>query len=174
MIIVYILLSIVVLFIILALVAPKKFNVNRSIEIDKPLVEVYQYLKYVRNQEHWSPWKKKDPDMKQEYIGTDGEVGFLSKWEGNKDVGMGEQEVIKIVENESIHVQMRFFKPWKSESEASTRVVALGDHKTKVTWGFFGINKVPANIFMLFFNMDKAVGGDFEEGLISLKTILEK
>jgi len=27
---------------------------------------------------------------------------------------------------------------------------------------------------MLFFNMDKAVGGDFEEGLISLKMILEK
>jgi len=123
MIIVYILLSIVVLFIILALVAPKKFNVNRSIEIDKPLVEVYQYLKYVRNQEHWSPWKKKDPDMKQEYIGTDGEVGFLSKWEGNKDVGMGEQEIIKIVENESIHVQMRFFKPWKSESEAYQHVL---------------------------------------------------
>jgi len=123
MIIVYILLSIVVLFIILALVAPKKFNVNRSIEIDKPLVEVYQYLKYVRNQEHWSPWKKKDPDMKQEYIGTDGEVGFLSKWEGNKNVGMGEQEIIKIVENESIHVQMRFFKPWKSESEAYQHVL---------------------------------------------------
>lgn len=173
MIFIYVILGIIALFIILAIVAPKKFNISRSIEIDKPLPEVFEYLKYIKNQEQWSPWKKKDPNMKQEYIGTDGEVGFISRWEGNKDVGTGEQEIIKITDNKSIEVQMRFYKPWKSESEASTNVQDMGNGKTKVTWGFFGKNKIPSNIFMLFFNMDKAVGGDFEEGLASLKEILE-
>lgn len=46
--------------------------------------------------------------------------------------------------------------------------------KTKVTWGFYGTHKVPVNVMMLFFNMDKAVGKYFEEGLSDLKIELEK
>lgn len=174
MIFLYIIGGIIILFFILALIAPKQFHIMRSIEISKPLPEVFKYLKYIKNQEEWSPWEKKDPNMKHEYTGTDGEVGFVSRWEGNKNVGVGEQEISRIVDNEIIEVNMRFYKPWKSESEGYTKVENVGEGNTKVIWGFHGINKVPSNIFMMFFNMDKAVGGDFEEGLASLKQILEK
>ena len=174
MIFLYILLGIIALFIILSLIAPKKFSVSRSIVIDKPLPEVFQYLKYIKNQDNWSPWKLKDPDMKQEFIGTDGEVGFIAKWVGNKEVGTGEQEIIKITENESIEAQLRFFKPWKSQSDAITKVENVGVRQTKVTWGFSGESKPPSNVFFLFFNMDKTVGKDFEEGLAMLKEVLEK
>ncbi|WP_299228866.1 SRPBCC family protein [uncultured Psychroserpens sp.] len=173
MIVLYILGAILLLFIMLALIAPKEYEVNRSITIDRPLVEVFNYLKHIKNQEHWSPWKKKDPQMKQEFVGTDGTVGFIAKWDGNKAVGTGEQEIINIVENDRVEARLRFFKPWKSESDAVTRVKDLGDGKTKVTWGFSGTNKVPANIFMMMYNVDKHVGKDFEEGLTSLKEILE-
>ncbi|RZN80901.1 MAG: polyketide cyclase [Winogradskyella sp.] len=170
----YILLSIIVLMILLAAVAPKKYNVSRSIVVNKPVNEVFLYLKLIRNHNDWSPWKKKDPNIKQEYIGTDGEVGFLAKWEGNKDVGTGEQEIIDIIENKTIISILRFFKPWKSQSDAYLSVDAVSDNETKVIWGFSGINKPPTNIFFLFFNMDKTVGKDFEEGLRDLKQILEK
>ncbi|WP_406683157.1 SRPBCC family protein [Seonamhaeicola sp. MEBiC1930] len=170
----YILLALIVMFFFLVLIAPKKYNVSRSIEIAKPLSEVFQYLKHIKNQNDWSPWKKKDPDMNQEYIGTDGEVGFISKWDGNKDVGSGEQEIMRIVENDIIESELRFFKPWKSQSDAFLKVEYLGDKRSKVTWGFSGNNRFPFSIFMLFFNMDKAVGKDFEEGLTSLKYLLEK
>ncbi|MEC3908397.1 SRPBCC family protein [Tamlana sp. 2201CG12-4] len=173
MIFLYIVLILIGLFIILLLVAPRKYDVNRSVLIDKPLPEVFQYIKLIKNQNEWSPWKKKDPQMKQEYQGTDGEVGFLSKWEGNKDVGTGEQELTRIVENEIIESQLRFFKPWKSQSEAYLKVEEADLGKTKVIWGFSGESKPPTNVFFLFFNMDKTVGKDFEEGLSSLKTILE-
>jgi hypothetical protein len=166
--------TLVLVFIVLALVAPKKYEVSRSIVINKPLAEVFYYLKFIKNQNNWSPWKKKDPDMKQEFVGTDGTVGFVSKWEGNKDVGTGEQEILRIVENDTIEAQLRFFKPWKSQSNAYTKVEDLGEGKTKVIWGFSGKNPIPFNIFMLFFNMDKTVGKDFEEGLVSLKEILER
>ncbi|MCD2260828.1 SRPBCC family protein [Psychroserpens luteolus] len=173
MIVLYILGGIVALIILLALIAPKHYKVDRSIIIDKPLPEVFNYLKHIKNQDHWSPWKKKDPDMTQEFIGTDGQVGFTVKWDGNKEVGTGEQEIMNIVENDRVEARLRFFKPWKSESDAVTRVDDAGDGKTKVTWGFSGINKVPANIFMMLYNVDKHVGKDFEEGLASLKEILE-
>jgi len=169
----YIILSIVIIVLILGLIAPKRYEVNRSIIINKPLAEVFNYLKYVKNQDDWSPWKKKDPDMKQTFEGTDGEVGFISKWAGNKDVGEGEQEIKRIVENERVETELRFLKPWKSQSDAYIRVVGLEPKQTNVTWGFSGKNKFPFSIFMLFMNMDKAVGKDFEEGLNNLKNQLE-
>lgn len=169
----YIVLTIIALIILLALIAPKTYNVSRSITINRPIDEVFNYLKYIKNQDDWSPWKKKDPNMKQEHIGTDATVGFIAKWEGNKDVGTGEQEITKIIENQLVESQLRFYKPWKSQSDAYLTTRSVDDTKTEVVWGFRGVNKMPSNIFFLFFNMDKTVGKDFEEGLNNLKQILE-
>jgi hypothetical protein len=170
----YILAGLILLIIFLGLIAPKHFSVSRSVVVSKPLAETFGFLKSVKNQDHWSPWKKKDPNMQQSYEGTDGEVGFVARWEGNKDVGMGEQEILEIVENEKVISKLRFLKPWKSESDAYLSTEAVSDTETKVTWGFSGKNKFPFSIFMLFMNMDKAVGKDFEEGLADLKAYLEK
>lgn len=174
MIVLYIIGGLLALIIFLALIAPKNFAISRTIVVNKPLDETFAFVKHTKNQDLWSPWKKKDPNMAQSYEGTDGEVGFIARWQGNKDVGEGEQEILKIVENEKVISQLRFFKPWKSVADAYLSTEAVSETETKVTWGFSGKNKVPFNIFMLFMNMDKAVGKDFEEGLADLKTHLEK
>lgn len=168
----YILLAIIVLIVILAVIAPKKYNVKRSITIDKSLEEVFSYLKLLKNQDNWSPWAEKDPNMNKTITGVDGEVGCISAWEGNKDVGSGEQEILGIKENDEITSELRFLKPFKSKSDAFLRVSKVGNG-TKVIWGFSGTNKFPVSIMMLFMNMDKSVGGDFEQGLKKLKGILE-
>ncbi|WP_411895283.1 SRPBCC family protein [Winogradskyella sp. A2] len=169
----YVVLAIIGIIILLTIIAPKNYNVSRSVTVNKPVEEVFNYIKYVKKQNDWSPWKKKDPKMVQSYEGVDGEVGFIAKWEGNKEVGTGEQEITRVVENETLESQLRFFKPWKSQSDAFITVDAIDKESTKVTWGFSGVNKPPTNIFFLFFNMDKTVGKDFEDGLSELKVILE-
>ena len=175
MIILYILAVLILLIVLLATIAPKKYDVSRSIIINKPIGDVFQYIKYVKNQDFWGPWNQRDPDMKKRYTGEDGTVGFVSAWESNhKQVGSGEQEITSIVENVKMESELRFLKPWKSVSNGYINVYEDKNNATKVVWGFHGTNKVPMNIMMLFFNMDKAVGKDFEEGLASLKTILEK
>ena len=169
----YILLGIVLLIIILGMIAPKTYEVNRSIVVNKPLSEVFNYLKLLKNQEDWSPWAERDPNMKKTFSGTDGEVGFISAWESDhKQVGSGEQEIIGIDENKEMRTQLRFLKPFKSQSDAYMRV-ADADGETEVIWGFSGNNKFPMSIMMLFMNMEKAIGGDFEQGLAKLKTTLE-
>lgn len=170
----YIVGGIVLLVLILAMIAPKTYNVSRSIEIAKPKKEVFENLRFLKNQDSWSPWNKKDPNMEKKFTGTDGEVGAISYWNGNKDVGEGEQELTKIVDGERIESELRFMKPWKSTSDAYLTTEAVGENNTKVTWGFSGNNKFPMSIMMLFMNMDKMVGKDFEEGLSSLKQTLEK
>ena len=112
--------------------------------------------------------------MEKKFTGVDGEVGAISYWNGNKDVGEGEQEITKIVEGKRVEGELRFMKPFKSTSDSYLDLVELGNGKTKVTWGFKGESKFPMTIMMLFMNMDKAVGKDFEEGLLNLKSILEK
>ena len=165
----YILALLVGFLIVLALAAPKKYDVSRKILINGSLGDTYQYLLLIKNQDHWSPWKIKDPNMKQERTGTDGTVGFINCWEGNKDVGKGEQELVSFTENKSIESEIRFLKPWKSVSLGYFLVNEIEPNKIEVVWGFRGENKVPMNIMMLFYNMDKAVGKDFELGLSNLK-----
>ena len=173
MLVLYIVLGIVLLILILAAIAPKTYNVSRTIEINRPKDEVFNYLKYLKKQDEWSPWAKRDPNMEQKFTGTDGQVGAISYWNGNKDVGEGEQELTNIVDGERIDSELRFLKPWKSTSDAYLIAEAMDAQKTKVVWGFSGKNKFPFSIMMLFMNMDKTVGKDFEEGLASLKEILE-
>ena len=169
----YILISIVIIIIILAIIAPKNYEFTRTILINKPLPEVFNYLKSLKKQDDWSPWAEKDPNMKKSFTGVDGEVGCMSSWVGNKDVGEGEQEILGVTENKEIISELRFFKPWKTTSEGYLRVSEEGD-QTLVNWGFIGKNKFPVSIVMLFMNMDKAIGGDFEKGLEKLKKLLEK
>ena len=169
----YILLAVVIIIVILAMIAPKSYDVNRSITINKPVATVFEYLKYLKKQDDWSPWGKRDPNMKKEFEGVDGTVGAISKWAGNKEVGEGEQEIMRIVDKEVIESRLRFFKPWKSESDAYLKVKEESADSTTVTWGFSGNNKFPMSIMMLFMNMDKAIGKDFDEGLATLKNVLE-
>ncbi|MCM5664126.1 SRPBCC family protein [Galbibacter mesophilus] len=172
-IILYILIGFLILGFILFLIAPKNYHVSRSIEVERPLSEVYSYLKYLKNQDEWSPWSKKDPNMHKEISGEDGTVGAVSYWKGNKEVGEGEQEITKLVPNEAIYSELRFLKPFASTSDAYLKVKAISPEATTVSWGFSGNYTFPMNIIMLFMSMDKTVGKDFEQGLKDMKSILE-
>lgn len=171
--VIYIIAGIVALIAILGLIAPKSYDVSRSITIDKSKSEVFEYLRSLKNQDNWSPWAEKDPNMEKRFTGTDGQVGCVSYWKGNKKVGEGEQEITKIAEGQRIEGELRFLKPFKSTSDCYFNLADAEGGQTKVTWGFSGKNKFPMSIFMLFMNMDKSVGGDFEQGLKKLKGILD-
>lgn len=170
----YILIGLALLILTLAMIAPKTYDVSRNTSISRPISEVFDYVRSLKKQDEWGPWAKRDPNMTKEFTGTDGEVGAISSWKGNKEVGEGEQEITGIKVNEVLETQLRFLKPWKSESDAYIKVHDEGNGSTKVTWGFSGKNKFPVSIMMLFMNMDKSVGKDFEQGLSDLKSILEK
>lgn len=170
----YILIALGAVLFTLAVMAPREYEVKRSIVIERDKRQVYEFLRFLENMDHWSVWARKDPNMKKELRGTDGEVGAVSAWRGNKDVGEGEHEITRLVQNERIESRLRFFKPWKSESDAFLSLKDSTPGSTEVEWGFRGVNKVPFNILMLFMNMDSMIGKDFEEGLQKLKEKLEE
>ena len=112
--------------------------------------------------------------MKTTIEGTDGEEGAVSKWVGDpKLTGEGEMTNTGIKDSEEITYHLHFIKPWESESDGYIRL-ADAEGGTKVSWGFYGKNPFPWNIMMLFMNMDKMIGKDFERGLEKLKELAEK
>ena len=167
--------GIIVLFLIIGFFLKKDYTVGKEIIIDKSKPAVFEYLKFLKNQNKFNVWASMDPDMKTDFTGTDGTEGFISAWDSdNKNVGKGEQEIIKIIDGERIDYEIRFIKPFKSTSYAYITTTAVDGNHTKVHWGFSGNMKYPTNLTLLFMNMEKMIGGDLEKGLENLKTILEK
>jgi uncharacterized protein YndB with AHSA1/START domain len=165
--------GIIVLLLTIALLTKKEFSLEKQITIHKSKNEVFNYLKLIKNQEQYSVWVMKDPNIKIVYTGTDGTVGFTSSWESNdKNVGIGEQEIKKIVEGESLQVEIRFKKPFEGTNQALTTVTELGEEQTKVTNLFYGKTKFPMNLMNLV--MDKFVGKDMQQNLVNMKNNLEK
>jgi len=169
----YILLGIIAIFILAASLMPKDYAVEREIIIDKPKAQVFAYLKPLKNQDNWSVWMAKDPNVKKTFKGTDETVGFTSRWDGNEEVGSGEQEIKKILEGERIDTELRFIKPFESINDAYMITEAVGPEQTRVKWGFTGAMPIPMNVFLPFMGMEDSVGKDFSDGLKNLKKILE-
>lgn len=168
-------LAIVVILMVAGLFVKKDYALEREIVINKPEAEVFNYIRMVKNQDNFSVWNKKDPKAKKEYKGTDGQVGFVYSWDSeNKEVGKGEQEIIKIVENERIDLKLRFKEPFEAEDNAYFVTEDISPNQTKVKWGFKGHLDYPKNLFLLMMDMDKELGGSLDTGLSDLKKILEQ
>ena len=167
--------GIIVLLLIIGLFLKKDYSIKTEVLINKPKSVVFDYLKLLKNQNKFSVWATMDPNMKTEVRGTDGTGGFVSAWDSDmKNVGKGEQEILKVVDGERIDYEIRFLKPYKSTSWANITTATVNDNQTKVRWEFNGSMKYPTNLMLLFMNMEKMVGNDLNKGLQNLKTLLEK
>ena len=119
---------------VIALFLKNDYAIEREITIAKPKDSVFNYIKFIKNQNYYSKWNMTDPNMKQTYRGgADGTVGFVSAWESkNKQVGVGEQEITKITDGIGYDVILRFEKPFKGISYANAATQNLTDNQTKV------------------------------------------
>ena len=152
---------------ITALFVKKDFSVEKDIVINRPKDEVFDYIKYVKNQDHYGVWQLSDPGMKKSYEGVDGAPGFKYAWDSKK-MGKGTQTITNVTAGERLDTELDFGFGDPAKSYIITQDAGAG--KTTVTWGVTGRSPYPFNIMNLFYSMD----GDFEQGLQNLKAVLEK
>ena len=164
--------GLIALLLILALFMKRDHFVRREIIIDAPKQKVFDYLKLLRNQDKFNKWAKTDPNRKWEYKGTDGTVGFIIAWNGNKDAGEGEKEIMKIIEGKRIETQIRFIRPMATTADVIMETESISDHQTKVYLSNAGTLKYPLNIFIPM--AEKKFPKDMDSSLSTLKDILEK
>lgn len=157
---------------IMALFIKKDYHIEREITINTPKEIVFDYIKYLKNQDNYSTWVMMDPNMKKTFTGTDGTVGFIYAWDGNKKAGKGAEEITNIVEGEKINIEVRFIQPMEGIAYTPFTLTPVADGHTRVKWDVMGTNEYPFNLTNLF--ADKMMGPDMEKSLVRLKNILEK
>lgn len=166
------LVGLVAVILLAAMFMKKEYSLSVSVIINKSQSDVFNYIKFLKHQEKYSKWVMADPNVKMNYTGTDGTVGFKAAWESNdKNVGVGEQEIIEIMEGNGYRVEIRFEKPFKGISYATNSTEVIDANTTKLTTVFDTKTPFPMNIMVPM--ISKMLIKDMNQNANNLKKILE-
>jgi uncharacterized protein YndB with AHSA1/START domain len=151
---------------------PNEFRITRSAKMAAPPEIVFEQVNDYHNWDAWSPWAKLDPNAKVTFEGPSAGKGAVFTWSGNDQVGAGRQTIVESRPNELVQIRLEFQKPFQATNTAEFTFKPEGE-QTVVTWSMFGQNNFMGKAISLFMDCDKMVGGDFEKGLASMKSIVE-
>lgn len=160
-------------FLAFAATRPDTYHVERSTKVDAPAAVAFAQLEDLKAWQAWSPWEKRDTQMKKTFEGPSTGVGSSYSWEGNKDVGKGKMSITSSEPPHLLKLRLEFIEPFAAVAATEFKLVAEGEKATSVTWSMDGNNNLIGKVFGIFVNMDQSIGGDFEKGLAGLKTVAE-
>lgn len=165
--------GVIVVFLIVVAMQPADFKVERSATLRAPAPAAFAQVNDFQNWQAWSPWEKVDPALKRSYDGPKAGTGAIYAWQGNKDVGEGRMTITESRPGELVRIKLEFFKPFAAVNDTVFRFQPSGE-ATTVTWSMSGQNNFVSKAMCLFINMDRMVGGMFEQGLAQMKTVVER
>jgi uncharacterized protein YndB with AHSA1/START domain len=152
---------------------PGEFRVERSTTIAAPVDVVFPLINDFHQWAKWSPWEKRDLNMKKTFEGAPSGTGAVYAWTGNDQVGEGRMTLTDSKPNERVLIKLEFIKPFAATNQTEfTLSPAAGT--TGVTWAMSGNKNFMSKAFSLVMNMDKMIGGDFDKGLVQLKQQAEQ
>ena len=165
--------AIVVVFAVIVALQPADFRIERSATMRAPAPAAFAQVNDFQNWRSWSPWEKVDPALKRSYDGPKAGAGAVYAWQGNKDVGEGRMTITESRPGELVRIKLEFFKPFAAINTAEFNFKPAGDNTT-VTWTMSGQNSFLSKAICMFVDMDKMVGGMFDQGLGQMKTLVEQ
>ena len=164
--------AVAAIFAIAVALQPPDFRIERSATMRAPAAAAFAQVNDFHNWRAWSPWEKLDPALKRSYEGPQAGAGATYAWQGNRDVGEGRMTIVESRPGELVRIKLEFFKPFAATNTAVFSFKPAGD-STAVTWTMTGQNNFLSKAMCLFVDMDRMVGGMFEQGLAQMKTVLE-
>jgi hypothetical protein len=170
--------AIIVVVLLAALLAfaatrPDVLRVQRAASIKAPPETIFPLIADFHSWTSWSPWEKKDPELKRTYSGAASGKGAVYAWEGNRNVGSGRMEITEASSPAKVTIQLDFIKPFEAHNIAEFTLQPAGG-ATNVTWSMHGPSPFITKVMGVFLNMDKLIGKDFEAGLANLKSVAER
>lgn len=165
-----ILLTIAAVAIVLGIIVatrPADFHVERTATILAPAPTVFALVNDFKKWGQWSPYEKMDPAMKKTYEGQPAGTGAIYTWAGNSKAGVGKATIVESKPDELVRIRLDFEKPFAGTATATFTFRPAGE-RTQVTWALDGTNDFVAKAVHLVLNMDRMVGGQFEDGFADL------
>lgn len=169
------LLAVAVILVVLVVVIisrPEDFSITRSTTMSVAPQAVFPQVNDLHNWPGWSPWAKLDPNMKMTFTGPEVGTGAAYAWSGNSKVGEGRMTIMESRANELVKIKLEFMKPFTA-TNASEFTFQPQSSQTNVTWSMTGKRNFMMKAMSLVMNMDKMLGGQFEQGLAQMKAIAE-
>ncbi len=163
---------IIAIFCVVVAMQPARYTVERSATINAPAPAVFAQVNDFHKWQAWSPWEKLDPNMKKEFSGAAAGNGAVYSWVGNDQVGEGRMTITESHPSDLIKIKLEFIKPWAATNATDFTFTPQGN-QTNVKWTMVGEKNFIAKAIMMFMDMDKMVGTDFEKGLAQMKTVAE-
>lgn len=165
---------IVVLVLFLAFVSTRegKFNYERSVVINAPAEKIYPYISNFKLGSQWNPFDQKDPNMKRNFLGNDGEVGSAMEFEGNNEAGTGKLEMLSLIPNTEAQIKLTMTKPFHAENLIIYKLSAAGAN-TRFSWAMSGDGGFIGKLMNTLIDCEKMVTDEFEKGFQNLKVIIE-
>jgi carbon monoxide dehydrogenase subunit G len=158
--------------VVLASSRPSRFTIERSATIQAPPERIFPLINDFHHWQSWSPYEKKDPAMQRHFDGPQAGTGAAYGWNGNKNIGSGRMEISQSEPSSRVEIKLEFFTPFKASNTAEFKLEPRGT-STQVTWAMHGESSFTHKLMGMLFNMDKMIGKDFEEGLGSLRSMVE-
>jgi uncharacterized protein YndB with AHSA1/START domain len=154
---------------------PESYHVERSIDLKSPPEAVFATVSDFKAFPQWSPWQKRDPAMKTTLSSPSSGVGASYAWEGNKEVGKGKMTMVESTAPNRIKIRLEFQEPFASTADTGFDIKSnpASAGGSSVTWWMDGKNNFVGKAFAVFMDMDKMIGKDYEDGLASLKRVVE-
>ena len=170
MIVIYILAGLIVGLLILAAFMPRKYQVEKSVIIAKPVADVKGRIIDLENYSRWNPWQQMDPAAQKRITGRAGAPGHKYEWNGKK-VGNGSL-TLRATDDHSANFDLEFIKPMKSKAKDNWQFEPIGENETRVTWNNNGDLPYPSARLIGPF-LKKNLNKQFTTGLENLKKMCE-
>jgi hypothetical protein len=147
----------------------KTFRYARSTVIAAPADAILPEIADLKRHELWSPFAKPDGKTVGAYGGAPGE-GQTYSFTGGRS-GQGRIR-IDAVRPERVVMTLAMLKPIKATNTVEFTLAQRRDG-VEVTWAMAGPQTLLGRVMSLFIDCDRMCGGQFEQGLAALKTLVE-
>lgn len=156
----------IVLLFTVPLFLPSTSIVERSVEINKPIDEVYDLVLDFKTYVIWNPWVEMEKDAIYNVVNDVKDVGSKIEWDGDT-IGRGYLERCNLTKDELIESDLIFINPWESKAKDIMLFEPTGTG-TKVTWRNQMELEYPFGRY-LGLAIEAMLGKDLEKGLNKLK-----
>jgi effector-binding domain-containing protein/ribosome-associated toxin RatA of RatAB toxin-antitoxin module len=167
----YILLTLIILWVIVAFLSPKEIKTSQTTIINKTPYVVFDQVNNLKLWNNWSPWIKRDKNMKQIFSDNHVGTGAVVSWESSTE-GNGEQTIVESHAPNLIRTSL-VFTDWDGITYANWSFEKVDENKTKVTWDLEG-SELPFLLRPFGFSWNADLGKDYINGLKNLKEVCEK
>lgn len=168
----FVLLGVIVLALIIGLIQPTHYEIERSAEIDAPKEAIFAKINNLETWPSWSPFKEEDPTMTTQMGEKTVGLGASYSWDGEES-GQGEMTVTEVEAPTFQKTALKF--DGQDGGEGWFKLADGENGGTKTSWGWAMDVPYPMNSMMIFMagKMERDMNRMFDRGLEKLKGIVE-